>query len=106
MIGFMPTLHFVDRGFKGEDSTNMGRFVFDHLMCHIDQKVVRTSVGEGIFKGCMCRGRGSRGDSESAYSARGASRISSSKGFFPTVRATAVQRSVLSVTHIRGLEEY
>ena len=46
----------------------------------------------------------SRGDSELAYSARGASKISSPEGFFPTVRATAVQRSIQSVAHIQGLQ--
>ena len=90
----MLTLHFVKRGFEGEDSTNMGRFIFDQLVRHIDRKVVRTSIGEGIFEGCVHRGRGSQGDSESAYGAHGALRISSPEGFFSTVRATAVQRSV------------
>jgi len=82
----MLTLHFIKRGFKGEDSSNMGGFVFDHFVCHINRKI----VGEGIFEGRMHRGRGSQGDSESAYGAHGASRISSPEGFFPTVRVTAV----------------
>jgi len=51
----------------------------------------------------MHRGGGSRGDSELAYGACGALRISSPEGFFPTVRATAVQRSVQSVVCIQGL---
>ncbi len=45
--------------------------------CYINWKIVRTSVREGIFKGHMHRGRGSWGDSELAYGAHGASRISS-----------------------------
>src|SRR6266545_3613459 len=104
MSGFMLTLHFIDRGFEGEDSTNIGRFVFDHLMRHIDQQVVRMNVGEGIFEGRVHRGGGSRGDSELAYGTCGASKISSPEGFFPTVRATAVQRSVRSVACVRGLQ--
>ncbi len=72
MSGFVLTLHFVERGFEGEDSTDIGRFVFDHFVRHIDQKVVRTSVREGIFEERMCRGGGSQGDSESAYGAHGA----------------------------------
>jgi len=81
----------------------MGRFIFDHLVHYIDRKVVGTSIREGIFEGRMCRGRRSQGDSESAYGACGASRISSPEGFFPTVRVTAVQRSVQSIVHVRGL---
>src|SRR6266545_5456339 len=103
MSGFALTLHFVERGFEGEDSTNMDGFVFDHFVHHIDRKVVRMSVGEGNFKGRVHRGGGSQGDSELAYGAHGASRISSPEGFFPTVRATAVRRSIRSIVCIQGL---
>ena len=61
------------------------------------------SVGEGIFGGGKRRGGRSRGDSESAYGACGASKISSPEGFFLTVRATVVQRSVQSVVRVQGL---
>ncbi len=58
------------------------------------------SVREGIFEGGMHRGRRSQGDSKLAYGAHGASKISSPEGFFPTVRATVVRRSVQSVVRV------
>src|SRR6266542_1510122 len=104
MSGFALTLHFVERGFEGEDSTNMDGFVFDHFVHHIDRKVVRMSVGEGNFKGRVHRGGGSQGDSELAYGAHGASRISSPEGFFPTVRATVVEEAFEASCVFEGFE--
>jgi len=92
--GLVLTPHIVYRGFDGEDVVNVNRAILEHIGGrHVDGVGIGTGGGEGIFGiGSVCRGRGVRRESKSAYDVRNIFEDRLSRGSFPTVRATAVRR--------------
>ena len=104
MGGLVLTPHIIYRGFNGKDAVDINQAIFEHIgRQHVDGVGIRTEGGEGIFEiGSVCRGGGVRRESKSAYGVHNVSEDRLSRGFFPTVRATAVRRDVEQNTVLAG----
>jgi len=91
--GLILTPHIVYHGFNGEDAVDVNWAILEHIgRRHVDGVGVGMGGGEGIFGiGSVCRGRGVRRESKSAYGVHNIFEDRLSRGSFPTVRATVVR---------------